>query len=235
MPKFSWETSRAGRAEVTRGLYADRRNAGRVLARRLSEYADRRGVVVLGLPRGGVPIAYEIAARLRVPLDVLVVRKLGAPGQEELAVGAIASGGVLVLNDEIVASIGLEPEEIEAIVERETIELERRERLYRGARPPLDVNGRTIIVADDGLATGATMSAAIQALRTQAVSAIIVAVPIGAPETCAEIAKQADAILCAHVPRRLLAIGNWYDDFSATSDDEVRTLLAAAQRVSEPS
>lgn len=218
---------------MTRVLFADRRAAGRELAKRLSEFADRPDLVVLGLPRGGVPIAYEIAAALRVPLDVLVVRKLGTPGQEELAVGAIASGGVLVLNDDIVAGIGLEPEEIEAIAEPETIELERRERLYRGARRPLNVCGRTIIVADDGLATGATMSAAIQALRRQAVSRIIVAVPIGAPETCVEIAEQADGIVCAYVPRRLLAIGNWYEDFSATSDEEVRELLDTARSSSE--
>lgn len=213
---------------MTRILFADRRAAGRELARQLSEYAGRQDLLVLGLPRGGVPIAYEIAAALRAPLDVLVVRKLGTPGQEELAVGAIGSGGVLVLNDDIVAGIGLEPEEIEAIAARESIELERREHLYRGARPPLNVRGRTIIVADDGLATGATMSAAIQVLRRQAVSAIIVSVPIGAPETCVEIAKQSDALLCAYVPRRLLAIGNWYEDFAATSDEEVRELLAAA-------
>jgi len=185
-------------------------------------------VIVLGLPRGGVPVAYEVATRLRVPLDVFIVRKLGVPGYEELAMGAIASGGVRVLNEDVVRQIPNAAAIIEAVTAQETAELERREREYRDGRPAPELRGRTVILVDDGLATGATMRAAVAALRQQGAAKIVVAVPVGAPETCAEFAEEVDETICAITPEYFRAVGQYYDDFSQTTDDEVRALLAAA-------
>ncbi|MHB8691869.1 MAG: phosphoribosyltransferase [Solirubrobacteraceae bacterium] len=206
--------------------FADRASAGRELADRLSRYSGRDDLIVLGLPRGGVPVAAEVARRLHAPLDVFLVRKLGVPGHEELAFGAIASGGVRVLNADVIASAGVSPEQIAAVAERETIELDRREQLYRDGREPPRVSGRTVIVVDDGLATGATMRAAVQALRDQDADGIVVAVPIGAGQTCAEIAAVADELVCAQTPEPFIAVGVWYRDFTPTTDDQVRRLLA---------
>lgn len=208
--------------------FADRRAAGHELAKRLAGYGNREDVVVLGLPRGGIPVAYEVARALGAPLDVLVVRKLGVPGHEELAAGAIASGGVRALNDDVVAAIGLQDAEIDAIARREGQELERRERLYRGDREPVEVAGRTTIVVDDGLATGATMRAAVMALRRRDAASIVVAVPTGSPETCEEIARSADQVVCIRTPHPFVAVGLWYRQFAPTTDEEVRALLEDA-------
>jgi putative phosphoribosyl transferase len=212
--------------------YRDRREAGRILGERLAALAGRPDLVVLGLPRGGVPIAWEVARRLGAPLDVFVVRKLGLPGHEELAMGAIASGGVRVLNPEVVAC-GVSRAEIEEVTAREQDELERRERLYRGERPPLAVAGRTVVLVDDGLATGSTMRAAVRALRRQEARQIVVAVPVGAPSTCAELEEEADEVVCAATPQHFRAVGLWYDDFSQTTDEEVRELLEEAAHPDE--
>jgi predicted phosphoribosyltransferase len=211
---------------MRRGAFRDRRAAGRLVAAKLARYAERPDVVVLALPRGGVPVAYEVAQALDAPLDVFVVRKLGLPGHEELAMGAVATGGVRVLNEQIVRALSLPPDLIDAVAAREQQELARRERLYRGDRPPLDVRGRTVILVDDGLATGATMHAAIEALRAQQPARIVVAVPTAAPETCEALRAKADEVVCAITPEPFYAVGLWYDDFSQTSDDEVRQLLA---------
>jgi len=211
---------------MTRPLFRDRRAAGRLLATKLARYAERPDVVVLALPRGGVPVAYEVAQALDTPLDVFVVRKLGLPGHEELAMGAVATGGVRVLNEPIVRGLSIPDEVIEAVAAREQAELARRERLYRGDRPPLDVRGRTVILVDDGLATGATMQAAIQALRQLHPARIVVAVPTAALETCDALRAKADDVVCAVTPDPFYAVGLWYEDFSQTSDDEVRELLA---------
>ncbi len=204
--------------------YRDRREAGRVLGERLASLAGRQDILVLGLPRGGVPVAWEVARRLRAPVDVFVVRKLGFPGHEELAMGAIASGGVRVLNPEAIA-YGVTRDDIERVTEKERRELERRERLFRGDRPPVRVAGRTVILVDDGLATGSTMRAAVRALRQQQAARIIVAVPIAAPSTCAEMEKEADEVVCAATPEPFRAVGLWYEDFTQTTDEEVRELL----------
>jgi predicted phosphoribosyltransferase len=209
--------------------FRDRADAGRQLAEPLSMYADRADVIVLALPRGGVPVAYEVAKRLRVPLDVFVVRKLGVPGYEELALGAIASGGVRVLNQDVVRILPNAEQIVEAVTANELLEVERRERAYRDDRPPLNVKERTIILIDDGLATGATMHAAVNALREQKPAKIVVAIPVCAPETCREIQKLADEIIWLFAPEWFHGVGQFYDDFSQTSDDEVRRLLAAAQ------
>ena len=211
---------------VKPGLFRDRREAGRLLAEKLAAYANRPDVLVLALPRGGVPVAYEVARGLGAPLDVFVVRKLGVPGYEELAMGAIATGGVRVLNDQLVERLGIGDQAIEAIAARERQELERRERLYRGDRPPLDVRGRTVILVDDGLATGATMHAAIDALRQQNPARIVVAVPTASPEACEEMKEKADDVICAITPEPFYAVGRWYHDFSQTADEEVGVLLA---------
>ena len=211
---------------MRRGAFRDRRAAGRLVAAKLARYAERPDVVVLALPRGGVPVAYEVAQALDAPLDVFAVRKLGLPGHEELAMGAVATGGVRVLNEQIVRALSLPPDLIDAVAAREQHELARRERLYRGDRPPLDVRGRTVILVDDGLATGATMHAAIEALRAQQPARIVVAVPTAAPETCEALRAKADEVVCAITPEPFYAVGLWYDDFSQTSDDEVRQLLA---------
>jgi len=208
--------------------FADRVEAGRVLAELLGTYAGRSDVIVLGLPRGGVPVAYEVAQALGTPLDVFLVRKLGAPGQEELAMGAIASGDVVVMNNDVVNALKISPEVVEMEVASERLELERREAIYRGGRPPLDVRDKTVILVDDGLATGSTMRAAVAALRRQEPARIVVAVPIGAPSTCAEVQKIADECICAVTPDHFRAVGLWYDDFEQTDDDEVCTLLARA-------
>jgi len=208
--------------------FEDRYEAGRRLAEQLESYADRQDVIVLGLPRGGVPVAYEIARHLRVPLDVFIVRKLGVPGFEELAVGAIASGGVRVVNEDVVRMLPNANEIIEAATARERVELDRREQLYRDGRPPPEVRDRVVILVDDGLATGATMRAAVGALRERGAARIVVAVPVGAPETCREVQQVVDETICAISPEYFQAVGQFYQDFSQTSDDEVRDLLARA-------
>jgi predicted phosphoribosyltransferase len=210
--------------------FRDRADAGRQLAERLSAYANRDDVIVLALPRGGVPVAYEVAKRLHVPLDVFIVRKLGVPGYEELALGAIASGGVRVLNQDVVRVLPDAEMIVEAVTANELMEMERRERAYRDGRPPPDVRGRSVILIDDGLATGATMHAAVQALREQGPAKIVVAVPVCAPETCREIQKVADETVWLFAPEWFHGVGQFYDDFSQTSDDEVRRLLAEAAR-----
>jgi putative phosphoribosyl transferase len=206
--------------------FRDRREAGRLLAAQLGPYANRPDVLVLALPRGGVPVAAEVARALGAPLDVFVVRKLGVPGHEEFALGAIATGGVRVLNEDAVRALHIPDRVIEAIAAKEQQELTRRERVYRGDRPPLDVRGRTVILVDDGLATGATMHAAIRALRQQQPARIVVAVPTASPETCDELKAEVDDVICATTPDPFYAVGLWYEDFSQTSDEEVRELLA---------
>ena len=208
--------------------FSNRAEAGQLLAEKLLPYANRNDVIVLGLPRGGVPVAFEVAQRLRVPLDVFIVRKLGVPGFEELAVGAIASGGVRVLNEDVARALPNPEEVIESITARETAELERREQSYRDGRPAPDLRSKTVILVDDGLATGATMRAAVKALRQCDVAKIVVAAPVGAPETCREFEDEADEIICAMAPEYFQAVGQYYEDFSQTSDEEVRELLARA-------
>ena len=203
----------------------DRADAGHVLARELAAYANRKDVVVLGLPRGGVPVAYEVARELKAPLDVFLVRKARRPGQEELAMGAIASGDVVVINDDVVTALKISREAIAAAVEHERQELARREAIYRDDRPPLDVEDKTVILIDDGLATGSTMCAAVAALRNQNPARIVVAVPIGAASTCAELRSIADDCVCAIAPENFRAVGLWYDDFAQTDDALVCDLL----------
>jgi erythromycin esterase-like protein/predicted phosphoribosyltransferase len=211
---------------IRAGLFRDRREAGRLLAAKVAGYANRPDVIVLALPRGGVPVAYEVANALDVPLDVFVVRKLGVPGYEELAMGAVATGGVRVLNDQLVTRLGIPEHVIKAVAAREQLELARRERVYRGGRPPPDVRGRTVIVVDDGLATGATMHAAVAALRQLQPARIVVAVPTASPEICQEMRAEADDVICAITPEPFHAVGLWYQDFSQTTDEEVHDLLA---------
>jgi putative phosphoribosyl transferase len=213
-------------------LFRDRRHAGRVLAQYLSHYAQRPGVVVLGLPRGGVPVAYEVARQLGAPLDVFLVRKLGLPGQPELAMGAIASGGVRVLNEDVVGPLGIGEDEIDAVVAVEQTELERRERVFRGDRPPLDLTGKIVILIDDGLATGSTMRAAARSVRRRGPARIVVAVPVAARTTCEELASEVDEVVCPNMPAPFYAVGLYYGDFSQTSDEEVRDLLEEANRSS---
>ena len=211
-------------------VFRDRRDAGQVLARTLSAYVDSPGVLVLALPRGGVPVAYEVAQALRAPLDVFVVRKLGVPGREEYAMGALASGGVRVLNDEAVQQLDISAATIDAVTRSEQLELERRERLYRDDRPAPQVRGRTVILVDDGLATGSTMLAAVRALKMQRPARLVVAVPTAAAETCEQLRREADEVICATTPQPFRAVGLWYEDFSQTSDEEVRELLARARQ-----
>jgi putative phosphoribosyl transferase len=211
-------------------IFSNRAEAGQLLAEKLDKYAGREDVIVLGLPRGGVPVAYEVARRLRVPLDVFIVRKLGVPGFEELALGAIASGGVRVLNEDVVRALPNANELIESVTTRELAELGRREQIYRDGRPAPDISGRTVILVDDGLATGATMRAAVAALRQLGAAKIVVAVPVGAADTCREIEQEVDETVCAMAPEWFQAVGQFYEDFSQTSDDEVRQLLALAAR-----
>ena len=208
--------------------FANRTEAGRLLAEKLEKYASRNDVVVLGLPRGGVPVAYEVAKHLHAPLDVFIVRKLGVPGFEELAAGAIASGGVRVLNEDVVRAIPFASEAIEAVTARETAELQRREQIYREGRPAPELRDRIVILVDDGLATGATMRAAVKALQQQDPAKVIVAVPVGPADTCGELAQEADEAICLSTPPFFQAVGQYYEDFSQTSDDDVRELLAKA-------
>jgi predicted phosphoribosyltransferase len=210
-------------------VFHDRIEAGQQLAAKLMDYADRPDVLVLALPRGGVPIGFEVARALHAPLDIFLVRKLGLPGQEELAMGAIATGGVRVLNEEVVGPLHVSEGLIDQVAAREEEELKRREQMYRGERPPPDVRGRTVILVDDGLATGSTMRAAVAALRRQGPARIIVAVPVGAEETCAAFRDEADEVVCARTPEPFYAVGFWYQDFSQTSDEEVRDLLGRAE------
>jgi putative phosphoribosyl transferase len=208
--------------------FRDRSDAGRRLAAKLKAYAGRPDVLVLALPRGGVPVAFEVAQALHAPLDVFLVRKLGVPGHEELAMGALATGGVRVLNKDVVRKLGIPEDVIDAVSAAERRELERRERNYRGDQPPPDLRGRTVILVDDGLATGATMRAAVAAVRQQGPARVVVAVPVGAPETCAELREEADETVCAITPDPFYAVGLWYEDFSQTSNEEVRDLLEQA-------
>jgi predicted phosphoribosyltransferase len=210
--------------------FRDRADAGRRLAAELTTYANRPDVLVLALPRGGVPVGFEVAQALNAPLDVFLVRKLGVPGHEELAMGAIASGGIYVLNDEVVNSLRIPAEMIDAAAYSERRELDRRERAYRDDRPPADVRGRTVVLVDDGLATGATMRAAAAALRRQDPARIVVAVPTAARETCDGLSALVDDIVCATTPEPFYAVGLWYEDFSQTTDAEVRDLLERAAR-----
>jgi putative phosphoribosyl transferase len=218
-----------------RGLpFRDRREAGRVLAGLLRHHAGRSDVLVLALPRGGVPVGHEVARALGAPLDVFLVRKLGVPGHEELAMGAIASGNVRVLNPDVVAMLRIPPDAIDAVAAREETELRRRERAYRGDRPPLDARGRVVVVVDDGLATGATMRAAAASLRRQGVARIVVAVPVAAAETCEALRAEVDEVVCAATPRPFDAVGAWYEDFTPTDDAEVREILRSAEATPRP-
>ncbi len=210
--------------------FQDRKEAGRILAERLAKYRNRNDVVILALPRGGVPVAFEVAQALNAPLDVFVVRKLGVPGQEELAMGAIATGGVRVINEDVTQMLRIPDEIIEEVAAKEMEELERRERLYRDDRPALDARGRVAILIDDGLATGATMRAAARAVRQRRPSRVVVAVPVAAALTCDELRTEVDEVVCADTPEPFYAISLWYRDFSQTTDDEVRESLARAPR-----
>jgi len=215
---------------ITPTRFRDRHEAGRRLADKLVAYAKRPDVLVLALPRGGVPVAYEVARALQAPLDVFLVRKLGVPGYEELAMGAVATGGVRVLNDDIVSGLRIPDYVVDAVTTWEQQELARREQLYRGDRPAPDVRGRTVILVDDGLATGATMHAAIAALRRQQPARIVVAVPTAPPEMCEALRAEVDDVICAITPQPFQSVGLWYEDFSPTTDEEVRELLARAAR-----
>jgi len=217
-----------------RGIrFADRRQAGRVLAQDLLRYRGDPSVIVLALPRGGVPVAFEVAQALDAPLDVFVVRKLGLPGHEEYAMGAIATGDVRVMNQDL-ANAGIPQAAIEAVAARERIELARRERLYRGERPPIAIEDHTVIIVDDGLATGSTMLAAATAVRKQRPRRIVVAVPVAAAETCQSLRDVVDEVVCPATPEPFVAVGVWYEDFRQVSDDEVHVLLAAAWRSQPP-
>ena len=210
-------------------IYRDRIDAGKQLAARLSDYADRDDVLVLALPRGGVPVAYEVAKALPAPLDIFLVRKLGVPGHEELAMGAISTGGARVINADVVDYLRIPARVVDAVVDTELRELERRERLYRGARAEPDVSGKTVILVDDGLATGSTMRAAVEALRHQNPARMVVAVPVSAPQNCDEYRMGVDEIICAQTPEPFMGVGRWYRDFSQTSDEEVREILARSE------
>jgi putative phosphoribosyl transferase len=211
-------------------VFQDRHEAGKRLAEHLTDYAHRPDVIVLALPRGGVPVAFEVAQAHHAPLDVFLVRKLGVPGQEELAMGAVATGHVRYLNQKVVSEFNVTPEDIEAVTQAEMRELERRENLYRDDRPAPEVNGKTVILVDDGLATGASMYAAVMALRQRDPAQIVVAVPIASPETCDAFRDVVDDIVCAVTPEPFYAVGLWYRDFSQTTDEEVRDLLARAEK-----
>jgi predicted phosphoribosyltransferase len=210
--------------------FANRREAGRQLAQKLLVYADRADILILALPRGGVPVAYEVAATLNVPLDVLIVRKLGLPGREELAIGAIASGGIQIINKSIVQAMKIDPSVINSVVAREIAELQRREQQYRGNRPAQDVRDRTVILIDDGLATGASMFAAIRALRSQHPARTIIAVPAAAPQAIDALKPEVDEIVFVIAPDPFEGVGKWYENFSQTTDEEVRLLLDKADR-----
>ena len=211
--------------EVSSQPFRHRAEAGEQLAARLSAFADRDDVIVLALPRGGVPVGYEVARALHVALDVFVVRKLGVPGHEELAMGAIATGGVRLVNHDVVDALGIPAVVIDSVAKSEQGELDRRERLYRGTRPPIGLANKTVILVDDGLATGSTMRAAVMAARHQNPARIVVAVPVGAASTCGELGREADEVVCLRTPEPFIAVGLWYRDFTPTSDNEVRALL----------
>jgi putative phosphoribosyl transferase len=217
----------SGLARSATGTFSDRREAGRVLADALSAYRGTPDLLVLGLPRGGVPVAWEVASALHAPLDVFVVRKLGAPRWEELAVGALASGGLVVLNDDVVRSLRITDEHLAQVIEKESAELTRREAAYRGGREPVQPAGKTVILVDDGIATGASMLAAARAIRAAGPAKIVIAVPVAPPAPYQQLAEAADDVVCVEVPASFLAVGEYYRDFSQTSDDEVRELLAA--------
>jgi predicted phosphoribosyltransferase len=210
--------------------FANRTDGGRQLAEALRHYAGRTDVTVLALPRGGVPVGYEVAHALDLPMDVFLVRKLGVPGHEELAMGAIASGDVLVLNPDVVVALEIPARVIDAAAAREKPELERRQREYRDQRPEPDLRGRTVILVDDGLATGSTMRAAVTAVRRQGAARVVVAVPVASPEACGEFRLEVDDFVCLMTPEWFTAVGEWYEDFSQTTDEEVRGLLARAER-----
>ncbi|HWH68115.1 MAG TPA: phosphoribosyltransferase [Candidatus Sulfotelmatobacter sp.] len=209
-------------------IFQDRSDAGKFLAKRLKRYVEDPSLLVLALPRGGVPVGYEIARALNAPMDAFVVRKLGVPGYEELAMGAIASGGVRVLNEDVVRRLGIPDRVVEAVAAEQQEELQRREAAFRGHDKPLHIQGRKIILVDDGLATGATMRAAIRALGQHNPAAIIVAVPVGAPETCEQLRSEVDELICGQMPEPFFAIGTWYANFLQTTDDEVREFLSRA-------
>ncbi|HSO76634.1 MAG TPA: phosphoribosyltransferase [Blastocatellia bacterium] len=208
--------------------FVNRTEAGKLLATRLTRYGGRRDTLVMALPRGGVPVAFEIARALCAPIDVFLVRKLGLPGQEELAMGAIASGGVKVLNRDVVGYLNIPEMTINAVARKEQQELERRERLYRGDSPPAEVRGKTVILVDDGLATGSTMRAAIAALKDLGPDRIVVAVPVAPPSTINELFREVDEVVCILTPEDFRGVGRWYQDFSQTTDQEVRSLLDTA-------
>lgn len=209
-------------------VFLDRSEAGRLLGHRLNRYANRNDVLVLALPRGGVPVGMEVARSLRAPFDVFLVRKLGAPGQQELAIGAISSGGVRVLDEETILALGISSDQVEMLVKRERLELERRERLYRGNSNAREIRGRTAILVDDGMATGLTMRAAVQALRHRSPGKILVAVPVASSTACRRLGEEADEVVCLSTPPEFLAVGQWYRDFSQVEDAEVRELLDRA-------
>jgi len=218
-----------GHSRLGTPRFRDRVEAGQLLGRDVARrIGNRDNVIVLGLPRGGVPVAFHVAQALDAPLDVFIVRKLGVPGHEELAMGAIASGGVRVLNRDVLSYVPISQKTIDAVAAREEQELERRELSYRGARPPLQLLGRTVVIVDDGLATGSTMRAAIAAVRKMEPQAIIVAVPVAAPQTCEEFRKEVDEMVCLRTPDPFQAVGLWYDDFSQTTDEEVHDLIERA-------
>lgn len=206
-------------------LFRDRHDAGIKLAQKLQAYTQQPNTIILGLPRGGIPVAYEVSKALQLPLDVYVVRKLGVPGQEELAMGAIAAGGITYLNETLVEQLGITQDAIAQVIAQEQQELERREALYRGDRPALVLDHRTILLVDDGLATGATMHAALRSLKQRSPRQIVIAVPVAAPDTCASFHKEADAVFCAETPEPFRAVGLWYEDFGQTTDQEVCKLL----------
>lgn len=218
-----------GRSRMETPRFRDRNEAGKLLGREVARRLGKRhDIIVLGLPRGGVPVAFHVAQALDAPLDVFIVRKLGVPGHEELAMGAIASGGVRVLNRDVLSYVSISQKTIDAVAAREEQELQRRERSYRGARPPLNLRGRTVVIVDDGLATGSTMRAAIAAVRKMEPKAIVVAVPVAAPQTCEEFRNEVDEMVCLRTPEPFQAVGLWYDDFSQTTDEEVHDLIERA-------
>ena len=216
------------RRQHPRRLFTDRREAGQVLAGLLAAYRGRPDVVVLGLARGGLPVAVEVARSLDAPLDAFIVRKLGAPGHEEFAIGALASGGRVVINDDVIRGLHITPRQLREIIDRESAELIRREAAYRGGRTPLDVAGKTVILVDDGIATGSTMQAAIASLRQRQVERIVVATPVAAPSVLEILRQLADEVVCAMTPEDFRGVGQWYDDFSQTSDEEVHFFLSAS-------
>ncbi len=215
-----------------RRSFRDRRDAGQVLAEELAPYRDRDNLMILGLARGGVPVGWEVASSLRAPLDVFLVRKLGVPQWQELAMGALATGGGMVVNDNLVRSLGISDEQMRTAIERETGELHRREAAYRGGRPPVDIGGKTVILVDDGIATGASMLAAVRAVRAADPAYVVVGVPVGPASACRQLAGEADDVVCATMPPGFEAVGQVFDDFHQVTDDEVRALLATPTVVS---